>query len=203
MVRGLVVRADDATLGGVVLSCLLLLSACTPVAQPARGATSTTPPETAAHPVAHPVDAGATALVGSGLTVPDTGVTLQVGEALLRGERIAFELPGDRGTLQLLAPGLEVRAQGRDFLVLPLEVRRVSGAGGLYVTLVEVGPERVAQRGSQALGRGLRLLSLTASDGLITVQTVDARLGRPPAMTPRGGGTVRFRIVGGRLVRQP
>lgn len=175
---------------------LLSLSACAPAAQEVSGGGAA--PTEAVH-----ADVGAEALFGTRLTVPGTDATVRIEAPFLRGERVAFEFLRDRGTLRLLSSGLVVRAEGRAFVVLPLEVRRVSGVGGLYLALLGVGDEGAVHRSSQPLGRGVRLIGLEVSGGLISALTVDARLGRFPATTPNAGGVTRFKVQGDLLVKQP
>lgn len=134
-------------------------------------------------------------------TVPDTKISVRLDEAFWRGELVPFTGPGaDRGTLRRAAASLHVRQDGRDVLITPLEVQRVSGAGGLYLALLEQRGTHTEMRSTTFLGRNLQLIRLEHEDGIITVATVDARLGRPPGLVMEPGSVQRFRLGSGELL---
>ena len=139
-----------------------------------------------------------TALLANTLSVPDTSATLIIDETMLAGDLVGFEpedSPGDKGTLRMLSSPLDLA----DFLVLPVEILRVSGAGGIYLLLLESSGETFTQRDAVSLGQKIRLLRLESQDNLITATTVDARLGKFPNTEPTTGGVLRFRIEDGEL----
>lgn len=135
------------------------------------------------------------------MRVPETASTVALNDAFWRGERVPFEGPGaDRGTVQRVADPLSVLQGESRYTLVPLEVQRVSGAGGLYLLLM---PEQVTARDVQSaafLGKHVRLLRLEHSEGVITATVVDARLGRPPSAAMQPGRSYRFQVEGGKLL---
>ena len=179
-----------------LLLITLLVSACAPQTQ---GATeeATEPGDTELR--AAPVTSLDSRLLGNTLNVPGTDASVAVDTPLLGGELAPFEVGNDKGTLRLLSGGMSVTRGEREFLVLPVEILRVSGAGGLYLMLLEQTGETMTQRDAQSLGKRLRLLRLELENTLITATTVDSRLGKAPDFEVSGGGVMRFRLQGGRL----
>ena len=141
-------------------------------------------------------------LLGNTLNVPNTDSTVAVATPFLQGELVPFTAGQDKGTVRLLSQGLSVRQEG-EFLVLPVEVLRVSGSGGLYLLLLEKTGATYAQRDAQPLGKRVSLLSLELTDTLISATTVDSRLGKAPDFEVSSGGVARFTLQGGKLERVP
>ena len=139
-------------------------------------------------------------LLGNTLTVPGTENTVAVDTPMLEGELVPFEAGSDRGTLRLLSQGMSVQQGEQEFLILPAEILRVSGAGGLYLMLLERSGETYTQRDAQRLGQRVSLLRLELQDDLITATTVDSRLGKAPDFEVTRGGVTRFRLQDGELV---
>lgn len=172
----------------------LLITACAPQTQ---GSKPSAAPQTQSSDMTQPNPQ----LLGNTLNVPDTTGTVVVDAPSIQGELTPFEVDGDKGTVRLLSQGVSVsRSEGR-FLVLPVEVLRVSGAGGLYLLLLEQTGATFVQRDAQALGQRVSLLSLEHEGNLITATTVDSRLGKAPDFEVSRGGVMRFRLQGERLER--
>ena len=136
------------------------------------------------------------------MRVPETDVTVALDDTFWRGERVPFAGPGaDSGTLQQVANPLSITQGGSRFTLVPLEVQRVSGAGGLYLALFSQNASATSEAQSTAfLGKNVRLFQLAHSEGVITATVVDARLGRPPSAVMQPGKTYRFRLDGGGLL---
>ena len=139
-------------------------------------------------------------LLGNTLNVPGIESTVAVDTPMLEGELVPFEAGNDRGTLRLLSQGISVQQGEQDFLILPAEILRVSGAGGLYLMLLERTGETYTQRDAKRLGRRVSLLRLELQDNLITATTVDSRLGKAPDFEVSRGGVKRFELQEGALV---
>lgn len=139
-------------------------------------------------------------MLGNTLSVPDTSATLIIDESVLAGELVGFEpedSPGDKGTLRMLSSPLQLA--DANFSVLPVEVLRVSGAGGIYLLLLERSGETFTQRDAANLGQKISLLRLESADNLVTATTVDASLGRFPDTEATRSGVLRFRVEDGAL----
>ena len=179
------------------LLAALLVSACAPRTQGAtEGAAEPGETDLQASPVT-PLNAQ---LLGNTLTVPGTEASVAVDTPLLQGELAPFEVGNDRGTVRLLSQGMSVQRGERTFLILPAEILRVSGAGGLYLMLLERTGETFAQRDAARLGQRVSLLRLELEGDLITATTVDSRLGRAPNFEVSRGGVMRFKLEEGELV---
>ena len=140
-------------------------------------------------------------LLGNTLSVPDTDAALIVDDSLLTGELGAFQTDnGDKGTLRLLSAGLSVQRGDSSYLILPAEVLRVSGVGGVYLILLEQTGATFSQRDAQKLGSQISLLRLESDQDLISATTVDSNLGKFPDTQAEGGGVTRFRLEGARLI---
>ena len=138
-------------------------------------------------------------LLGNTLNVPGTERTIALDTPFLQGELAPFEVGADKGTVRLLSQGMRVRQGEREFLVLPVEVLRVSGAGGLYLMLLEQTGATFTQRDAQSLGKRVSLLGLELEDNLITATTVDSHLGKAPDFEVSRGGVKRFELREGKL----
>ena len=141
-----------------------------------------------------------TQLLGNTLSVPGTDNTVAVDTPLLEGELVPFEASNDRGTLRLLSQGMSVQQGEQEFLILPVEILRVSGAGGLYLMLLEQTGETYTQRDAARLGQRVSLLRLELENDLITTTTIDSRLGKAPDFEVSRGGVMRFELEEGELV---
>lgn len=133
------------------------------------------------------------------LTVPGTEVNIALTPQMLEGELAAFKIGEEKGTLRLMSAGLSVDKDEGSFHVVPIEILRVSGTGGLYLLLLEQSPNALIQHDAVLLGRNLSLLSLSVQDDLISAATVDAGLGRFPATEVRGN-VAEFRLEDEQLI---
>ncbi len=176
------------------LLLILAIAACAPSIQ------ERAEPEGTAQMPAPQVTEFKTQLLGNTLSVPGTKSTVAIDTPFLQGELAPFEAGQDKGTVRLLSQGMRVRQGEQAFLVLPVEILRVSGAGGLYLMLLEEVGETYTQRDAERLGQRVSLLRLELENNLITATTVDSRLGKAPDFEVTRGGVKRFELREGELV---
>jgi len=134
-------------------------------------------------------------LLGSVLAVPLTDSRLPFDEPLSRGEPLAFS----GGTLRLLpSQRLSVMQAGRQFLIIPLQLSRVTG-NSLHLILFEQTGQSFTQRDDVNLGKDLDLMSLSLDTGNIKATTLGTKTGLALAETK--GGMSIFELGNGKFVK--
>jgi hypothetical protein len=121
-------------------------------------------------------------LLGATLTVPETQTQLVINDSVLSGALTDLQ-SNPKGSLQLLTVQV-VQFPDAPFVVVPAKVQYVSGAGGIYLFLLEQQGDTFIQKQTVNLGGRLELITLELSGNTLTSITGDPRAGRPPFTQP-------------------
>lgn len=178
------------------LMFFFLLVACVP-AHSSDSATETTP-QTSMAQLSIP-----TQLLGTTLNAPETNAQIIIDDALLAGTLTDLQ-SNPKGTIKLSSLQF-LQIADTEFWVLPATVQYVSGAGGVYLFLLEQSGSTFTQKQAVNLGNRLELVGLKQANNQLISTTLDPRMGKPPfnqIPSPNTGkpGKKIFELRDGQLV---